>query len=460
MKIVLSIIVLILLIVFLSNVKEKFTTLDPDERRQQCDECPIQTGPIGPSGGRGPTGPVGENGDQGDKGETGPTGPSIYEHVLRTNPNIGTVTDYLQSIRGKSAYQVDRDNGQPNTDNVDNWLESQKGPSRYEVLRQNDTINNPNLENVESWLRSLEGDSRYDIVRSAPNSGINNEREFLNSLEAQSAFEEALADEIASGNPTEWASTPNGDINGWLNSLKGEQGDPGSTLGLGPGSIAMFYHTSQNFSDIGDVIPDGWALCDGNLHKQGEDPIPSGSSNASHIQSGFKLTPNLTDKFVLGASNNTNKKINDAGGEHNVTLSNNELPKHTHDGTTHLGDYGIGDGEHTHPGTLNFAYHYTNPQSHDHYITVYNDDFNNGGGTHRGRGGLKGSPFDFEKTGIARDAVIANGAHTHMIYTKNTLDNHHHPITAIGEAGGGTDGGATPHENRPPFYCLVYIMKL
>ena len=52
-------------------------------------------------------------------------------------------------------------------------------------------------------------------------------------------------------------------------------------------------------------IPTGWALCDGN-----------------------NGTPNLTDRFIVGAGNDYT--VGATGGEATHTLTENEMPKHRH----------------------------------------------------------------------------------------------------------------------------------
>ena len=68
-------------------------------------------------------------------------------------------------------------------------------------------------------------------------------------------------------------------------------------------------------------IPSGWYLCDG--------------SNG---------TPNLTDRFIIGAG--STYAVNGTGGASSVTLTTNNMPSHTHTATSTVTDSG-----HAHSGT-------------------------------------------------------------------------------------------------------------
>ena len=66
------------------------------------------------------------------------------------------------------------------------------------------------------------------------------------------------------------------------------------------------------WSGAANAIPTGWVLCDG--------------SNS---------TPNLSGKFVVGyASGNSDYAVNQTGGAETVTLSEAQMPAHTHTATT------------------------------------------------------------------------------------------------------------------------------
>ncbi len=123
----------------------------------------------------------------------------------------------------------------------------------------------------------------------------------------------------------------------------------------------------------------GWAICNGN-----------------------NGTPDLRDKFVVGAG--STYSVSNTGGENTHTLIINEMPSHSHTGNT------TSNGNHRHPcGTRGFE---TN-----------------------GNQGADGSTDDSNiNTQYA-------GSHTHSLNINNT-------------------GNSVAHENRPPYYAVYYIMRI
>ncbi|MGJ0848301.1 tail fiber protein [Tissierella praeacuta] len=140
------------------------------------------------------------------------------------------------------------------------------------------------------------------------------------------------------------------------------------------GIIAMWSGSIAN-------IPEGWALCDGN-----------------------NGTPDLRDRFIVGAGRAYS--IGATGGEKEVKLTEAQMPKHSHTGSTSY------SGSHAHT--------YKGVSSYDGY------------------GIPTGSSGRYESKDIATDS---GGSHSHSFST-NTI------------------GSDQPHENRPPYYALAFIMKL
>ena len=148
------------------------------------------------------------------------------------------------------------------------------------------------------------------------------------------------------------------------------------------------------------AVPDGWALCNG--------------------QNG---TPNLMDKFVVGAG--SSYTIGSTGGSATVSLTEAQLASHGHTGNITLSEGG----------------------AHSHSITVDGDNmtgsFNNGSSYSRmcfPDGGDVGTNDSGSRIFISTGS---GGAHSHT------------GTAAIQNAGSGE-----AHENRPPYYALAYIMKL
>jgi microcystin-dependent protein len=136
-----------------------------------------------------------------------------------------------------------------------------------------------------------------------------------------------------------------------------------------PGTIVMWNGSNS-------TIPGGWALCNGG-----------------------NGTPNLTDRFIVGAG--SSYSYADQGGASQVTLTENQMPAHDH--PAHAD-------EHSH----NVGYSYTR------------------------------SSGDW-----ATDSKISSASGANMATSSETV------AITIGSAGSGH-----AHENRPPYYALAFIMKL
>jgi microcystin-dependent protein len=141
------------------------------------------------------------------------------------------------------------------------------------------------------------------------------------------------------------------------------EGVPSGTIVMWSGSIAS--------------IPSGWVLCNG--------------SNG---------TPDLRDRFIVGAG--SSYSVADTGGEASHTLTISEMPSHNHGGST------SSSGNHRH----------SMPNS-----------------THSG-------------DGLAHGSIHHNNAG--VVYT-DYAGSHSHTISS--------QGGGNAHENRPPYYALAFIMK-
>lgn len=164
---------------------------------------------------------------------------------------------------------------------------------------------------------------------------------------------------------------PNFDIKAYIDEKLGGMAGANIPRGL----IAMWNGVS---------VPEGWALCNGQI--------------VEDLQ-----TPDLSGKFIVGWSsgNEDYNLIGNTGGQEKVTLSTQEIPSHVH----------------------NFA---------DAYFIEAHSDLVGANGTQWIGNNLSGS-------------------------NKTDRDNSY---VCLWDHDTRAAGGGQPHENRPPYYVLAYIIKL
>lgn len=172
------------------------------------------------------------------------------------------------------------------------------------------------------------------------------------------------------------------------------------------------------------TVPTGWIICDG--------------ANG---------TLNLRDRFVVGAGGSYS--LGAAGGTNAVTLSYSELPFHNHNASagsaSHTHNTSLNGGGHNHALTITTTSHSHNYTGIGAYST-YANQFANYVATSNHADNFTGAA-----TEAAHSTVTSNGSsatHSHTAYTAGA---HSHGATNSNGAG---SGGS--HENRPPYYALVY----
>ena len=166
--------------------------------------------------------------------------------------------------------------------------------------------------------------------------------------------------------------------------------------------------TGRILEDGHELVPTGSIV----MHYSSSVPAGWGLCNGSSYPkvdgTGSIDSPDLSNRFIL-AGNTSN--VRTPGGEDFVTLSIPQLPKHKHSvsltstGSTHRHDIGSSDVLYKATGTTNSG---------------------------------KGADGSHDDNDISSRS---GGGHTHTV---NETDR----------------GGGEKHENRPPYYALVFIMKL
>jgi len=210
---------------------------------------------------------------------------------------------------------------------------------------------------------------------------------------------------------------------------------------------------------------DGWAICNGGTHF---------SKNAKKNIT----TPNFTDRFIVQAGGNY--AVDDTGGADDVTLDITQIPSHdhpvtdpghTHDITDPGHTHATSDPGHTHGGTGGSHTHTFETSvigGHEHSTGVIGIT-DGGGGT--------GANVRTSSADIG-NSTSTNGEHSHSGTTDATAagvtisesftgvsnqnafigitetESHVTDITV------GNRGGGLAHENRPPYYAALYVMKL
>ena len=155
-------------------------------------------------------------------------------------------------------------------------------------------------------------------------------------------------------------------------------------------------------------IPANWAICDGT----------SG-------------TPNLRDRFVVGAG--STYAVDATGGAATVTLDTTQIPAHSHTADGDLTAASAGAHTHTFSATTS---------ANGAYSFAARSSYGGSDGAASGNGGGVYTLGASDHTHTVSGTTASDGAHTHDI-TGSTANT----------------GGGLAHENLPPYYALAYIMR-
>ena len=230
------------------------------------------------------------------------------------------------------------------------------------------------------------------------------------------------------------------------------------------GSVIAWHQQSHR------SIPFGWALCDGEFVE------------------GYGYTPDLRGRFILGSgtgSGLTSRTHGDTGGHETHTLTINEMPAHNHTmDTAGIHNHTVTGGSHNHVVDGGSHKHTVSGGSHTH--TVSSNGSHSHSYQHRQPGtfnqciGGDGdctnrnivyypNSFPSYTTGSAgsHNHTVSGGSHTHTVSSTahtHTVSNTEHTHT-VGNNGSHTHainnkGGGGAHNIMPPFFTLVYIIKV
>ena len=205
----------------------------------------------------------------------------------------------------------------------------------------------------------------------------------------------------------------------------GPQGSPGSDGSAGPPGPTGPQGPSGSGGATGPTGPPGPSGTDASLPAG---VIVAWSGSQASIPSGWVLcngsnsTPDLRNRFIVGAGTGSNYTPGNTGGSDSVSLTTAQMPSHTHsDGTLSASQISLtGD------------------------ITKISECYNVAGGAtgvftkkNTGNSPVTGSASNSPTAGVDFDA------------------SHSHPVSG----NTGSNGSGNSHENRPPYYALCWIMK-
>lgn len=201
-------------------------------------------------------------------------------------------------------------------------------------------------------------------------------------------------------------------------------------------------------------LPDGWRICDGSSVSAGDHEIPGADPGSP-----FTL-PNLIGKTIVGADPSVGLTlgtdaapgVGKTGGATTHTLTQAQLPAHTHSGTTATNNVG-----HTHSGTTGTE-NTSLSHAHGHALMPARID-----GT-----GISEIPVAVNLGGLSVPYIVGGSdwgqagatnpdgpsAHTHSFTTGGESASHTHTFTTS------SIGGDTAHNNMQPYYGLLKIMKV
>ena len=280
----------------------------------------------------------------------------------------------------------------------------------------------------------------------------------------------------STGSKTAWINTSDANVGSATNVGTNENGDNANQyvtfvenktgnnpirvdegLKYNPNSNTLTVGTiaATTFSGIPDSFPSGGII----IWSGAENQIPNGWS----LCDGSNGTPDLRNKFVVGASSGTGDttypglSVNATGGSANATLVSHS---HTVDSHSHS-DGTLAVDNHSHSVNIN-----TNNNTHTHNHIMPGDDqltFANGraGWSNRSAAGY---PYDANSStnGGGQMWRTSDNSHTHSHNVSGNTGGSSPGVngnTGSSSPGTNSQGSTATNANLPPYFALCYIMK-
>ena len=215
----------------------------------------------------------------------------------------------------------------------------------------------------------------------------------------------------------------------------------------GSGRITANYIDAPNITPVGTIImwpgtalnfPSGWAVCNGaslsattyaNLYNI------IGTTYGGSAGVSFNL-PDLRDRFIAGAG--SAYSVGNTGGSDSVTLTLAQTPKHSHSITDVPHSHGHTGSEHDHGGFDGGNFFMSGPRSVDPRYEIPEGL----GLQAQFPGNFREGWYRHSRTAVNSVGMTITGNNTGITATNNTTQ------------------GDGAHENRPPYFALIYLIKI
>lgn len=210
---------------------------------------------------------------------------------------------------------------------------------------------------------------------------------------------------------------------------------------------------------LGSECWDGWVVCDGGTYQD------SGGENFE--------TPNMFNRFPVGAGDAY--IVGATGGADSVTLIVSQIPAHAHTVTDPGHTHTVTDPGHNHGATSAPHTHTFTGTPHTHEMATAGTHAHNVQVGNQGTGLRGGGENNTATSGLSTFTTDGNGDHVHVISNGTaggtvgdasaaiTVSNAFTGITNVSDTTGITlvdTGGGESHENRPPYYAVLFVIKL